>query len=173
MKKIIIYTIIMVVLITCAYAKPQDNNETEGYDCGNQGFDCECQNFYNDSDYRAVAKWVFENDDYEIDEQNPAYSYIHTDVTGDLKSANWTSNNTVYSLLVKAGNDQEEFDGGTQGWVYSSKDISHITFCKYVHTNGGGGCANGNCNGVPEFSTLTFGAAIMIGAMGLIYLRKK
>ncbi len=177
--KTILYTLIMTLLI--AGALGEDQNETE---CGNQGFDCECQNFYNDSDYRAVAKWAYGESDYALEIKNPNYNYITTNVTGDLNQASYDSDNgnyavEVYSVLVKAGNERTEYLG-TSGDITSVQDISHITFCTIYYSgdgnggsNGGGGCSNGNCNGVPEFSTVTLGAAIIIGALGLVYLRKR
>jgi hypothetical protein len=79
----------------------------------------------------------------------------------------------VYSVLVKAGNEQVEFDGGASGTVTSKKDISHITFCKY-YDGSNGGCTGGNCggNGVPEFPGLAVGAAVAVATLGLVFLRK-
>jgi hypothetical protein len=151
---------------------PVENATGDGSFCGNEGFNCECQNFYNDSDYYAIEKFAINDgeDDYSSDEANSLYSYFNIDVTGYLKAANWTSNPAVYSVLVKAGNDREEFNGGTSGSVDSKKDISHITFCGYRTNNGGGD--DGGDNGVPVFPGVTIGAAVLVVTLGLVFIRK-
>ncbi|MFH1174372.1 MAG: hypothetical protein V1725_04520 [archaeon] len=142
-------------------------------DCGNEGFNCECQNFYNDAQYQAIEKWSYDSSegDYVVDEANPTYDYFDIDVTGGLNAANWTSTPDVTSVLVKAGNERIEYAGSASGEVSSRKDISHITFCNHNNGNNGGG--NGGGNGVPEFSPIAIGAAIVITTGGLVILRKK
>jgi hypothetical protein len=153
------------------------NDKTCG---GNEGFNNECQNFYNDSHYYVIEKWSFNviqcksKDSYKIDETNPLYSYFNIHVNGNLKSANWTSNPSVESVLVKSGNNVVKFNGGLSGSVTSSKDISHITFCGHKISGGDGGCTGADCgsNGVPEFPGVAVGAAVLVATLGLIVLRK-
>lgn len=139
------------------------------YDCGNNGFNCECQNYYGSPDYYSIEKFAPSGESYALNESNPLYGYFSFDVTGDLKEADWASNYNVYSVLVKAGNDYKEFSGGASGNVDSVKDISHITFCGYRDYDDGSGGDGGN--GVPEFSLTTLGIATVITALGLVYLR--
>lgn len=149
---------------------PKNNT---GEECNNEGFNCECQNFYNSSKYYAIQKWSFRDQkgDYVLDEKNNLYSYYNIDVNGDMKGANWTANPCVISVLVKAGNDKISFDGGLSGSVYTSKkDISHITFCGYRSGDNGGN--NGGNNGVPEFPAFSVVIAVFIATLGIMYIRK-
>jgi hypothetical protein len=142
--------------------------------CGDEGFNCECQNFYNSTDYVAVEKWAYDGEkDYVLKEEKILYNYFNIHVTGDLKEADWTSSPEIYSVLVKAGNERVEFDGGLSGSVDSIKDISHVTFCKY-NDGSNGGCTGANCgsNGVPEFPAFSIGAAVLVVTLGLVFLRK-
>jgi hypothetical protein len=52
------------------------------------------------------------------------------------------------------------------GYVFSESQQK----CVYVGTNDGGD--DGGPNGVPEFSPLTLGIATIVGAIGLLFLRK-
>ena len=99
------------------------------------------------------------------------YKQFKFTIKGNLKAASWTSNLGVYSVLVKAGNSETAFAGGTSGSFTSQKDISHVTFCGHrAATNGGNG--GGSTNGVPEYSAITLGVAIVITTIGLVYLRR-
>jgi hypothetical protein len=152
--------------------KPVIDNVTE---CGNNGFNCECQNFYNDSHYYTIEKWSFNSckKDYVLEEENTKYKYYNINVDGNLKGADWTSSPEVVSVLVKAGKETVEFDGGLSGSVNTTKkDISHITFCGYKSNDGG--CTGSDCgsNGVPEFPKLSVVAAVLVVALGIVFLRK-
>lgn len=141
--------------------------------CTNEGFNCECVNFYGSFDYYTIEKWSYDGEEYSVDETNPRYSYFNIDVDGDYRGAEWTSSPAVYSVLVKAGQDQTEFDGGLEGNVTTGKhDISHLTFCGYKTNNGG--CTGDDCggNGVPEFPALSAVAAVLVVTLGLVLLRK-
>jgi hypothetical protein len=137
--------------------------------CKDNGFNCECQNFYKDTHYYAMSKWEYtcSAKDYTEVASNPLYGALDYNVDGTLKKISWTSNPEVYSVLVKAGNDYTEYVGGS-GSATSSKDISHVTFCGYKTSNGGGGPGNG----VPEFSPVTLGIAMTLTTLGILYLRK-
>jgi hypothetical protein len=174
-----IYTLltifILVLTLTSAVSAKVDKEEIVEVElfCGNEGFNCECQNFYNSNDYEAVAKFEYIGEEYEEDEINPLYDYFVFDIDGNLSYVDWTSNPAVYSVLAKWGNETVEFDGGFSGSFESTgKDISHITFCK-MKTNGG--CTGPDCgeNGVPEFPAYSIGAAVLVVTLGLVFLRRE
>lgn len=141
--------------------------------CSNEGFNCECVNFYGSFDYYTIEKWSFDGEEYSVDETNPRYSYFNIDVDGDYRGAEWTSSPSVYSVLMKAGNDLTEFEGGLEGNVTAGKhDISHLTFCGYKTNNGG--CTGDDCggNGVPEFPAFSAVAAVLVVTLGLVFIRR-
>jgi hypothetical protein len=167
---------ILVLTLTSAVSavKPVDEEiiEEELF-CKDAGFNCECQNFYNSSNYVAVEKFAMVGDEYKSDEVNPVYDYYDIDVEGNLQHINWTSNPDIYSVLVKMGNDRVALEGGSFGSYDSPrKDISHVTFCR-MKTNGG--CTGPNCggNGVPEFPAYSIGAAVLVVTLGLVFLRRE
>lgn len=187
MKNIFVFVMVAILLVSGVIAAQtsfttasQEKNTSQIHNgiCGNQGFNCECKEFYkNNTHYYSIAKWEYndEKNNYILQEQNPLYHYYTITVNGNLKMANWTSNPDVYSVLVKVGNNRTEFRGGASGSVNSTKDISHITFCGYKHSGGTSACVGANCNGngVPEYSTLALVAAVITVMLGLIFLMKK
>jgi hypothetical protein len=181
MKTTYIFAIVALILASGVMAALNTNEA-----CGTDGFNCECKEFYHgDSKYYTIAKWEYSNDAYALTQQNKLYGYFSTDVTGNLNAADWTSNLNVYSVLVKSGEETIAFDGRSEGSVNSITGINHITFCGYKHGGNSGsrgasvGCTGSSCssntnsNGVPEFSTLTIGAAVLVVTLGLVFLRKR
>jgi hypothetical protein len=179
MKKLILFLALAFIMAGSAMAvKPTEVPKPKPF-CGNEGFDCECQNFYNSTDYYSIAKFepkpapcTSAATSYFIAEQNTLYDYYDITVNGTAKSVSWTSDPDVYSALVKAGNDWVEYLGGKGSATSAKKAISHVTFCGKKNSNGG--CTGPNCgnNGVPEFSLLTLGIATVAVTAGLVYLRK-
>ena len=141
----------------------------------------ECQAHGFDS---GVAKWSCGDSGFTLEESN--YISYTTDVVGDCQGADWTSVPGADGLVVKAGTDSQVFPGGVSGTVEAwsqcqnaeckknvTRDISHVTFCR---NSDGGSCRGQECDpgqGVPEFSTLTLGVAVLAATMGLVYLRKR
>jgi hypothetical protein len=179
MKKLFVFVLAALVLVSAVIAADGENNNfwrssdlcENNPECNN-GIRTECKNFYNgDTHYYAIAKWEYNEalGDYAFAEGSSLYNYFNLDVTGTLEEADWSSNVEVVSVLVKSGNERVAFDGGLSGTVNSSQNIGHITFCGYRTSNGGG---NGGGNGVPEFPAWTLGIAVLVVALGLVFIRK-
>jgi len=134
-------------------------------------------------DYYGIVKFEWDNGGFEP--ENPALFGYEITIEGDDEEAEWESDPNVHCVIVKAGQEEEqqtelECPGDDEGTVVGiegfnpkgkpiTKGISHVTFCKY-YKNGGG---NDPPNGVPEFSTMTLAAAIIIGSLGVAFLRKR
>jgi len=169
MKKIFVFILMAALFITSVVASPAVN----------EGFKSECQNFYNSSRYFTIAKWTYNEtlQNYNLAEKNDLYSYYDTTVNGGKNSVAWASDVNLRTVLVKA-NETLEFKGGKHGQVNSTQDISDVTFCGYrSHSSSvSGGSNNGinnvSNNGVPEFPSFAMGAAVLLVALGLVFLRK-
>jgi hypothetical protein len=161
MKKMVVYLLIAAVLVSSVFAWKSFCTPKPA------GFKGECAKYYNSDEYYSIAKFEYKNWKYQLAEKNPAYSYYDIKVKGLPKIAKWTSTPEVHSVLVKAGKGTTAAAGGSEGVVKSEKDISHLTFCGKKQPNGGGG------NGVPEFSTMAVGAAVLAVALGLVFIRRR
>jgi hypothetical protein len=149
-----------------------ESGDDAGAFCVNEGFDYECRNFYGDANYFSISKWVFKDGKgYVLEDKNDLYSYYDIVVTGDLMGADWKSNPGVFSVLVKAGDNQREFEGGMANSLNSTKNISYITFCGYRANQGR--CTGDDCskNGVSEFPALSVVAASLVVCLGIVFIR--
>ncbi|MBN2142778.1 hypothetical protein JW711_05615 [Candidatus Woesearchaeota archaeon] len=176
MRKILSYLIVALLLVTVASAC--------SFKCG--------------TGYIEVAKWEY-HDGWEKESER---SGSNTDVSGDAQSADWESDPAALKVVAKAGTDIKTFSGGTSGtidaweqcwkeknkdsWHWSGfplphkvydyrtvcvdKDLSAILLCGKMPSITSTPPTTG---GVPEFSTLTLGAAIIVGTLGMLYLRKR
>jgi hypothetical protein len=82
---------------------------------------------------------------------------------------NWTSDEAVCYMLVKAGNDDSgwiEIAGATSGYgtTPTSAAISHITFCF--------GCDGGQDQEIPEFPTIALPIVAILG-LAFFFQRRK
>ena len=82
---------------------------------------------------------------------------------------NWTSDETVCFMLVKAGDDDSGWlevsaTSGT-GTTPNTASISHITFCF--------GCGGGNEQEIPEFPTIALPVAAILGLAFFMQRRKE
>jgi hypothetical protein len=170
MRQTIVFVIMAALLASAATAA-----------VSNVGFDNECSSFYDSNNYYSIAKWVYSNEtnNYILEEQNSLYSYYGINVYGNLIAADWTSDPKVSFVIMNAGDESIEFNGGTAGYVNSITDINHITLCghtvnkRVIQPNNG--CVGVDCggNGVPEFSVITLGAAVLAVTLGLVFIRKR
>lgn len=180
MKKILFAILaLMLVLVSASAMAVVDEPE---------GFNYECQNFYDDESYFTIEKWMF-NDvegDYVLMEQSSLYGYYEIDVTGDLHNATWISHRNFNSLLVVAGDETSSSDemtpanifmfGGWTGDVSSEEEITHLTFCGKRSTGSSDSSTALSAkpqHGVPEFPSLALGVVLLFGTLSIVALRKK
>ena len=147
----------------------------------------ECTNICG-AGYSGIVKWGCDGGVWTLDPESPTDTGIS--VTGNCDSATWDVDGSgADGIIIKAGNI-EHAEGSvyecnslanTDNPVDIEKDISHLTFCS--HTPVDPCIANpqlcdpcyldpDSCNGVPEFSTMTLGLAIIGVGLGLAFLRK-
>ena len=172
MKKAFMFVILALFLVSGVIATTSitcADKDKKG-DKDNNGFNNECQKYFNDKNYFPLAKFDYNGHGYTLIEQSSDYDSYTIDVSGTSKKADWTSNPNVYSVLVTEGKKEVQFNGGLSGTITSNRDnISHITFCAKKTSGGGTG---GVPSGVPEFSLLTMGIAVIAVSLGLVFLRK-
>ncbi|MBN2142779.1 hypothetical protein JW711_05620 [Candidatus Woesearchaeota archaeon] len=88
----------------------------------------------------------------------------------------WTVRMNASDVVRVKSGDKCEYTDYTSGYSAGEKDfstscgqdVSHITFCQTI-----GGDDEDPGNGVPEFSTFTLLAAVVIGTAGILTLRRR
>ncbi|MBN2142780.1 hypothetical protein JW711_05625 [Candidatus Woesearchaeota archaeon] len=162
MKAILSYVLAALLIVSSASAIQQLPPSTMDADCAELGYDF------------AVAQWDYMGSSYvKIDE---AGGYT-TNVVGDNQEANWTSSTSIAGVIVATANETHDYNGVASSETVEADGIAKITMCGRAPSSPGDGITGshnliGPGAGVPEFSTLTLGAAVALGLLGVLYLRK-
>ncbi|MFH0870714.1 MAG: hypothetical protein V1866_06700 [archaeon] len=138
--------------------------------------DNECRDYFG-NDFFGIAKFEASGSGFSLDEAMTNYALLgyNIEITGNLSEADWSSDIPVDGVLVKASTNTTIYNGGTSGDItgFGKHDISHVTFCGKPGSNPP--CTGPDCgsNGVPEFPVFGVVLVVLIGGLGLAYMRRK
>ncbi len=159
MKRILALLLVAILAMTVVFGQVGSPNT----ECQDNGFD------YGIAKYQCGSTSPEEGDGTGLSVTWNAVMFNDEEV--QCGSADWTSTYEIAGVLVKSATNTDVWPGGmsgtVEGWETTNPQdqpilhsISHITFCGDEHQ-------------VPEFSTLTFGAAIIGAGLALVFLRKR
>lgn len=173
MNKIFVIAFMIILAVSAHRAAAENSDCATKWFC-NQELSFDCQEFYNDSHYYTIAKWISQDGILRLDEQNTMYRHYNTNAEQIGSNLTWKSSPYVQSVLATFRDEQKSFEGGKQGSIELKEAPSELVFCGYKSRANTLGVQSSSAagSGVPEFPALTAAIAVILVTLGIVFLRK-